>query len=301
MENQKQIQTTQTTDLAIIQEIPQWAKVGKSPLLPYLPSEFAIKLPETVIAEISQAKLKYSSDDDLIRFANRVVYEIDPKFPEEDGNDPNDQFSPLNLALNRVIDYGRRCDLTEKEFMIAISMAQKGILQVDGEKVRFFREINQAHFAQYEMGYIDFKIRDQKYQNAKDSIRTFLTPQQKEITPEELKGLRMENIRKDYHRFNADGKVLATPLFYDLIKKTRGEKIRLEFVETFLKNFVPEIAEGKITSLGSSQMPKIIKKDVYLEFQDEIIRQYVIHLKLNDQTEVEWINHWENIYDQNQV
>ncbi|KUJ54010.1 hypothetical protein AR686_17640 [Chryseobacterium aquaticum subsp. greenlandense] len=253
------------------------------------------------MAEISQAKLKYSSDDDLMRFANRVVYEIDPKFPEEDVNDPNDQFSPLNLALNRVIDYGRRCDLTEKEFMISISMAQKGLLQIDGEKVRFFREINQAHFAQYEMGYVDFKIRDQKYQNAKDSIRTFLTPQQKEITPEELKSLRMENIRKDYHRFNADGKVLATPLFYDLIKKTRGEKIRLEFVEMFLKNFVPEIAEGKITSLGSSQMPKIIKKDVYLEFQDEIIRQYVIHLKLNDQTEAEWINHWENIYDQNQV
>lgn len=237
-----------------------------------------------------------------MRFANRVVFEIDPKFPDdEESNDLDNPLSPLNMAINRVIDYGRRSDITEKEFMIAISMTQKGLLQIDGEKVRFFREINQAHFAQYEMGYVDFKIRDQKYQNAKDSIKKVLSPAPKPVTPEELKQLSLVNIKKDYHRFNADGKVLATPLFYNLIKKKGLEKVKLSFLETFLKNFVPEVAEGKLTAAGSSQMPKVIKKDVYVEFQDEIIKQYVLHLKINEQTESEWIKHWENLYDQNQL
>ncbi|WP_347216660.1 hypothetical protein [Chryseobacterium sp.] len=227
-----------------------------------------------------------------MRFANRVVFDIDPKFPDDDNNDLDDPLSPLNIAINRVRDYAKRSDLTEQEFLIALSMAQKGLLQIDGEKVRFFREINQAHFAQYEMGYVEFKIRDQKYQNAKDSIRKVLSPPEKKMTPEEYKALTLENIRKDYHRFKVDGKILATPVFYDLIKKTGIVKIKLEFVENFLKNFIPEVAEGKIGSNGTS-LPKVIKKDAYVEFKNEMIKHYVIHLELQKKTEEEWIKHWE--------
>lgn len=292
-----QITTTQTTAIATVQEIPQWAKVGKSPLLPYLPNELVNKLPETVTAEISQPKLKYSDDPSLMRFANRVVFEIDPKFPDdEERNDPDNPLSPLNIAINRVIDYGRRSDLTEQEFMIAISMAQKGLLLIDNEKVRFFREINQAHFAQYEMGYVDFKIRDQKYQNAKDSIRKALTPPEKKMSAQEYESMTLENIRKDYHRFKADGKVLASPIFYDLIKKEKGDKVKLIFVENFLKNYVPEIAEGKLSAEGTA-LPKIIKKDAYLEFQNEMIKNYVVYLKLHETSEEIWMQHWKRLND----
>ncbi|AZA82198.1 hypothetical protein C1637_09790 [Chryseobacterium lactis] len=233
-------------------------------------------------------------------FANKVVFEIDAKIEDDGNDDPEDALSPTNIALNRVIDYAKRSDLTEKEFMIAISMAQKGLLQIDGEKVRFFREINQAHFAQYEMGYIDFKIRDQKYQNAKDSIQKFLSPPEKKMTPEEYEALTLENIRKDYHRFKADGKTLATPIFYELIKKDKGDRVKLVFVENFLKNYAPETAEGKLSADGTA-LPKLIKKDAYLEFQNEMIKNYIIYLKLHESSEEIWMQHWKRLNVKNET
>ncbi|MEG0848499.1 MAG: hypothetical protein RSE50_00940 [Myroides sp.] len=246
-------------------------------------------------AEIQQSKLKWSDDVTLERFSNRVILAIDPKFSD---GDSDDQFSDFNIAKNKVYDFGRRCDLTEGEYLLALEMAMKGQLVLDEQKVKIYREINQINLSEVEQAYQIFKQQDAKYSHGKKELQKFLTPAPKEVTPEELKKLRLENIKKDYHRFNADGKVLATHLFYDLIKKTRGEKIRLEFVETFLKNFVPEVAEGKLTATGSTQMPRVIKKDVYVEFQDEIIKQYVMHLKINEQTESEWVKHWENILNQ---
>lgn len=247
-------------------------------------------------AEIQQSKLKWSDDQTLERFANRVILAIDPKFSD---GDTDDQFSDFNIAKNKVYDFGRRSDLTEGEYLLALEMAMKGKLVLDEQKVKIYREINQINLSEVEQAYQIFKQQDQRYANGKRELQKFLAPPPPPpLTAEELKGISLENIKKDYHRFNADGKVLATHLFYDLIKKTRGEKIRLEFVETFLKNFVPEVAEGKLTATGSTQMPRVIKKDVYVEFQDEIIKQYVMHLKINEQTESEWVKHWENLLNQ---
>jgi len=242
--------------------------------------------------------LKWSDNATLERFANRVLLAIDPKFSDDD---TDDQFSDFNIAKNKVKDFGRRCDLTEGEYLLALEMAMKGQLVLDEQKVKIYREINQINLSEVEQAYQIFKQQDTRYANGKRELQKFLAPPAKEVTDDELKKMSLENIKKDYHRFNADGKVLATPLFYDLIKKKRGDKIRLQFVEEFLKNFVPEVAEGKLTATGSTQLPKVIKKDVYVEFQDEIIKQYILHLKLNEETETEWIKHWSNLYDLNQV
>ncbi len=176
--------------------------------------------------------------------------------------------------------------------MIALDMVPKGLLDIDGEKVKFFREINQAQLGQYEAGYIEFKARDNKIQNAKGRISLFLNPPPPDLSPEDLQKLTLSNIKKDYHRFKAEGKVLATPIFYDLIKKTGIVKVKLDFVEKFLRSFVSEIAEGKIGSNGTN-LPKVVKRDVYVEFQNEMINHYIIHLELHDKTEEEWIKHWE--------
>lgn len=246
------------------------------------------------MAEISQPKLKYADNDVLTRFANRVVLFIDPKFSDDS---PDDPLSDINIALNKVIDYGRRSNLTENEFMLALDMAPKGLLEIDGEKVKFFREINQAQLGQYEAGYIEFKSRDNKFQNAKDKISLFLNPPPPELSPEEYEIITLNNIRNDYHRFKADGRVLATPIFYDLIKKTGIEKVKLSFVENYLKNFVPEISEGKLSS-GGTALPKVVKKDAYVEFQNEMIVHYVIHLKLHELTEDEWVEQWKKLLNE---
>lgn len=92
--------------------------------------------------------------------------------------------------------------------------------------------------------------------------------------------------------------VLASHIFYDLIRKNRGDKVSFKFVEDFLKNFVPETAEGKLTSEGTAMMPRVIKKDVYVEFQNEIIKNYILFLKLNEETEESWMNHWKSLNDE---
>lgn len=245
-------------------------------------------LPETVIAEIKQSKLKFSGIEVLTRFANRVVLFIDPKFSDDDIENP---LSDINIALNKVKDFGTRCNLTEEEFLLALDYASKGLLTIDEQKVKVYREINQINLSEIEYGYNDFKVRDQKHQNGKDKIQVLLNPPPPELSLEELEVLKLENIRKDYHRFKADGKVLATHIFYNLIKKDRGDKVKLAFVEKFLQSFVPEIAEGKLSS-GSTALPKIIKKDVYVEFQNEMINNYVIYLKLNEKSEELWMQYW---------
>ncbi|MDR3026025.1 hypothetical protein [Chryseobacterium sp.] len=247
-------------------------------------------------AELSQSKLKWSNDEVLERFATRVILYIDPKFPDSDSDIPpeEDPFSDYNIAKNKIKDYGKRCDLTEDEYLLALNFASKGILVVDDQIVKIYREINQINLAEIERGYTDFKIRDQKHQNSKNEIRKFLNPPQPKLTPEEYRTLTLSNIRKDYHRFKADGKVLATSVFYDLIKNTGIVKVKLEFVEKFLKNFVPEVAEGKLGSDGTS-LPKVIKKDVFVEFQNEMINHYIIHLELHQTIEEEWIKHWETL------
>lgn len=253
-------------------------------------------MPETVKEEISQKKLRWSDDDTLERFASRVILFIDPKFTDNDsGKLPEeDPFSDYSIAKNKIKDFGRRCDLTENEYVLALNYASKGILVIDEHVVKVYREINQINLAEIERGYTDFKVRDQKYQNAKTEIRKFLTPPEPKMTPEQYAAVTAENIRKDYHRFKADGKVLATPTFYDLIKKTGIEKVKLQFVENFLKNYVPEVAEGKLSAAGTA-LPKLIKKDAYLEFQNEMISNYVIYLKLHESSEEIWMQHWKRL------
>lgn len=248
-------------------------------------------MPEMVMAEISQPKLKWSDQDVLVRFANRVVLFIDPKFTDDD---PDNPLSDINIAINKVIDYGRRSELSEQEFILALNFASKGFLMLDDQRVKVFREINQINLAEIEAGYIEYKSRDQKYQNGKELIKGFLNPPPPALSPEEYEAMTLENIRKDYHRFQADGKVLATPIFYDLIKKSKGDKIKLSFVENFLKNYVPETAEGKLSADGTS-LPRVIKKDAYLEFQNEVIGNYILYLKLNETSEELWMQHWKRL------
>lgn len=244
---------------------------------------------------MSQSKLKWSSEEVLERLANRVILFIDPKFNDNGGDPEKDPFSDYNIAKNKIKDFGRRCEITEEEFILALNFASKGILMVEDQIVKIYREINQINLSEIERGYSEFKSRDQKHQNGKKEISNLLNPPPPKMTKEEYEALTFNNIQKDYHRFKSDGKVVATPVFYDLIKSERGDKVKLQFVETFLKNYVPETAEGKLSSDGTS-LPKVIKKDAYVEFQNEMISNYVLYMKLNDTSEEVWLQHWKRLY-----
>lgn len=247
--------------------------------------------------------LKYASEIEVNTFCAKICSLFNPKFSGSSA----EQDAQSEIAFATTYDFAKKCELTAQEFILAFHLASEGKLKTESdtngnsEIVKLYREIDIIKLGEIKSAYIRFKTSDEKYKKGKNKLRSFLTPPPKQVTPEEMKELTMDNIKKDYHRFKADGKVLATPVFFDLIKKKMGGVIKLDFVDRFLKNFIPEVAEGKLTPTGSTQLPKIIKKDVYVEFQDEIIKQYIMHLKINNYTETEWINHWEKLYDQNLV
>lgn len=235
--------------------------------------------------------LKQSNEEQINIFTAKVLNYFNPKY----GENPTLE---EELACADIHRFAMRCEITEDEFMLALDLATEGKLKTEPdaagntENIKLYREIDIIKLGEVKAAYMRFKNDDEKYKNGKAKIKAFLDPPAKKLTPEEYRTLTLDNIRKDYHRFKADGKVLATPIFYDLIKKTGIVKIKLEFVEKFLKNYVPEVAEGKISSGGTS-LPKVIKKDAYVEFQNEMINHYIIHLNLHEITEEEWVKHWE--------
>ncbi|MHA7823663.1 hypothetical protein ACVVIH_12945 [Chryseobacterium arthrosphaerae] len=292
MENQ--IISTQTTGLAARPEIPMEVlrHPGKFPLAPYLPAELVKNLPQIVKAEISQSMLKQSNDEQINIFTAKVLSYFNPKFEDPEIEE--------ELARADILRFAMRCEITEEEFMLALDLATEGKLKTEPdsagnvENIKLYREIDIIKLGEVKAAYLRFKNDDEKYKNGKAKIKAFLSPPEKKMTPEEYRSLTLDNIRKDYHRFKADGKVLATSVFYDLIKKTGIVKVKIDFLEKFLKNFVPEVAEGKLSSGGTS-LPNIVKKDVYVEFQNEMINHYIIHLDLHQKNEEEWIKHWETL------
>lgn len=235
--------------------------------------------------------LKQSNEEQINIFTAKVLNYFNPKY----GENPTLE---EELACADIHRFAMRCEITEDEFMLALDLATEGKLKTEPDaagnigNIKLYREIDIIKLGEVKAAYIRFKNDDEKYKNGKAKIKAFLNPPEKKLTAEEYRTLTLNNIRKDYHRFKADGKVLATPVFYDLIKKTGIVKVKLDFVEKFLKKFVPEIAEGKISS-GSTSLPKVIKKDAYVEFQNEMISHYIIHLNLHEITEEEWVKHWE--------
>lgn len=235
--------------------------------------------------------LKSSSEQDVNVFTAKVINFFNPKFETE---------TEVELARADIFKFALRCELTAEEFLLALNLATEGKLksEINGEGgaevIKLYRDIDSIKLGEVKAAYMRYKIEDEKYKKGKDQIRNYLNPPPPKMTSEEYEALTLENIKRDYHRFKADGKVLATPLFYDLIKQARGENIKLKFVESFLKNFVPEVAEGKLSATGTA-LPKLIKKDAYLEFQNEMIVNYVLYLKLHETSEEVWMQHWKRL------
>lgn len=273
-----QIAIALTTEIAIHQEVSREALIGKYPLAPYLQAEDLMKLPEIVRAEITQSKLKFSSNEDVEFIAKRILSFINPKFES-----PED----FQASFLECKDFLSKSDLTGPEILIAIEMASKKILvDKDGETIKLFREIDRLKLGEIETAYINHKRVDVKYEAGKEALQLMLEPP-KQKTEEEIEAERLKWLKLEFKRLQNDEDVQGSILFYDYIKSKGIETVRMSFVETVLANYSPEKVKG---SIGG--MPRITKNDAATHFKECLVKSYISYHKLKTLSEDEFIKHW---------
>lgn len=293
MENQEIIKA-QRAEIQVLQEIPKEAKMGKLPLEQYLPENLVQELLPITRAKISQSMLKFSNSDERMQFAFRVISFINPKFEDDDEDNP---LSDFNLAKNELLEFSQNCQITANEFIIALDMATRGLLVLNGDPVKLFREIDRLKLGEVENAYLEFRRSDKLFEEDNKKIKAFLEPPKPEPTPEERKLGRKQFYEVEYARLQRNNKVLGSPIFFDLMKKNGLDKVNLKFIENVLEKFRPEELASISNEPKQVGIPKIIKKNVKVFFIDELVSAYIKKEKLNELSQSEWVDYWENIFN----
>lgn len=253
-------------------------------------------------AEISQPMLKSCDLLTLEMFSLHVLNFINPNFENPDFEDPH---SDASLNKQKVIDFAKKSKLTPQEFMDALDLVPRGELTTieerpNGEEfektLKLFSRIDSKNLIEIETAYIRYKTRNKLYEKGKAELKAFLMPPTKESSDEEKKAQNLKFLKEEYQRLQLRGFVLGSTVFYDLIR-SNYKVVNLGFVEKFMINFKPEIFEDEKRSvefhLASSK--KIIKKDVFLAFKELFIEKYIEKAQLKNMSDIEWIEHWQNI------
>lgn len=287
-----ELQTIKTEQTAIVkvQDIPQEALVGKHPLSDYLPEDLKTQLPATVIAKISQSKLKHSNQKERETFAQSALAFINPNLESE---------AELNIVLAILMDFSADCELTANEFMMALKLSADGKLfleGVDGKSipVKLLRKIDQIALRETQQAYIHYRNKDKLHQQGQDKLKAYLNPP-KEKSEEELKAERIEFLKGQYKELQSKGSVRASVIFYPLLRKKHKE-VKLDFLDNFLNNFKPETIELKNgAGIDFSNPAKVVKNNVHTSFKDAFVSVAIQHYKLKEKTEEQWIEFWEEL------
>ena len=244
-------------------------------------------------AEVQSLMLKYASDNDISVFSARVISFINPKFDEGE----------FELAEADIYSFAKNCELTAEEFLLALELASERKLSNEkGEIIQLYKQIDRLTLGTVKSAYIELKKTDKNYNDDKLLIKNHLSPENAEKTPEEKQKQRIDFLTEEYRRLIKDGKVLGTVIFYGLMKKSGIETVKLKWLEHTLDRFKPEEPEKLMRSLEteSLKLPKIKKNDVKTYLIDNLVYAYFRANKLNEMTEKEFIEYWENIKKNNE-
>ncbi len=165
--------------------------------------------------------LKSCNIEEKENFALRVISFINPKF--DDYNELN-PYSDFNIAKAELMDFCSKCVLTSSEFMIALDMASRRKLFLNGETVKLFREIDRIKLGEVENAYLEFRRNDKDYDRDYSLIKTFLEKPSKEITEEDKKAERKKNLISLMNSIEKGEKCNHAFLFYDFVVRKGGLK-----------------------------------------------------------------------------
>lgn len=242
--------------------------------------------------------LKWSSEEELNEFCVKVGSFFNPKFT----GSAAEQDLQQELAAATIYDFAKKCELTEKEFMLALTLATEGKLKSEidnegnAETIKLYREIDTIKLGEIKAAYLRYKVADPNYQKGKAEIKAFLDPPPSESTEEEKHKIRLKFLKDEYERLQTKGEVLGSVQYYDLLRKNH-DTVKIRFVELFMQTFVPEeyTVEERSTSVHLASSKKIIKKDLFLSFKELFVSSYITKMKLKELTEEQWIEHWERL------
>ncbi len=259
-------------------------------------------MPPIVKAEITQSTLKHCNENEIAIFTARVLNFINPKFDDQD--------TELQLAEAELYSFAQKCELTADEFMIALEMAADGKLYTEqdekgvSKRIQLFREIDRLKLGEVKSAYLYHKTIDKQYENGKAVIKAFLEPPKPELTEEQKIAERIKFYKTEFERLQKGEMVLGTVIFYDLIKHSGLEVVKLKFVELVLDKYQPESFQSglSVSKVGNQlDIPKKVKNNAKQHFINTLVKAYFDKNNLKSLTESEFIQHWETIKNQSQV
>lgn len=213
-------------------------------------------------AEIAYTRLKHSNQEEIERFAQKVLLLINPKFEsEEEGG----------IAYQILLEFAKTADLTAEEMLTAIRMAMnKQLFVEDNDKsipVKVFREIDLIKLSEIQYAYKELKRVNHEHQKAKERIILALEPP-KQIFDKEKEQIDLEyfkQLQEDLQQGNTD---YSAFIFYDRLEDkinlSNEDKKRLFAYEK--KKYELELKEQAKTNY--------LKRNVYKEFMQSFEKGY---------------------------
>ena len=221
-----------------------------------------------------------------------VLNFIDPKFSDET------EFETNKVML---IEFAKNCELTADEFMNALMLASKGKLVIeDHEKetfvaVKLFREINALKLGEIESAYIFWRNQDKAFETSENTVKKFLTPPPKELTPEEKLEQAKKTFKVEYARL-LTGELYNCYLFFDLIvKKEEIDSLKIKFLEELFTNWKP-VKMSKVSNDPIKGWIEENKTNPIVTIKEAVVIAYTNKYKLLDKSVEEWVLYWTEIY-----
>ena len=213
---------------------------------------------------------------------------INPKFNSDE---------EAEFAQAEVYEFAKRCELTAKEFLLALELASKKKLTQENENgipetIKLFREIDRLKFGEIETAYINHKRHDVLHEKGLKMINEHINPP-KEPTEEEKKANELKFYEEEWKRLQNDEPILGSVIFIEKIKK-RISNLKMEWVLNQLENFKPETYEGGLTIGINKSLPRVKINNAKLFLTESIVAHYFKKYDLKNLSKEEFINHWKD-------
>lgn len=247
-----------------------------------LPDSLIKNLPEIVRREILHPKVndREFGMPERQKASARIVNMFQMKF--EDSNSQE-------LAMGEFGTFLRDYALTADEILEAYRMVAKlELVDFQGEPIVFYPNLSIGQAGKILKAYQDHKIESVQHTKGTNQIKAFLNPPAPEKTPKEKKEIRVSLLKVEFNRLQNEGKILGHHIFYELIKSTGIETVKLSFLEVVLDRInLNKNKTGLLNSDGAYAKNRFI---------ESFVKAFFEHHKLKDLSETEFVEYWENIY-----
>lgn len=205
---------------------------------------------------------------------------INPKFE-------NEQEALYSQKI--IIEFAQNCNITANEYMLALDLASRRLLTLNGEVIKVFREIDRLKLGEIETAFTEYKRHDPNAEKGEKMINQHLN-QEKEPSEAEKELERKRFLTNAFNKYKATGEIIGGTLLYEKLRK-RVSLVGLDFLDNFIRNYTGERVE-KTQGL----IPfRVEKTNLKVEWATAYVKQFC-DLKLSQLNLNGWIEFWEQYF-----